>query len=141
MGRLIKNHLARLIVLAASVIQILASIEGFIWPKVFFDFLTSNLNGAVSPAPVLQSVNLALGLLGLALEYPLPRWTFIPLAGSALHRSIAARLAIYPLSATAAVLMYQSTNAALYLVLGCGVYLWGYSEGEVCLQLSSKSAS
>ena len=72
MGKLIKNHWARLIVLTASVYQLGASLEGFFWPKVFWDFLTTNLDGAVRPVPILQIVNLLCALFGIALEWPLP---------------------------------------------------------------------
>jgi hypothetical protein len=80
----------------------------------------------VKPYPILQSVNLLLGLLILAWEWPLG-----VLAGTALHRSIEARLVIYPLAATAASLLYQATNPALYYCIGVGAYFWAYSEGEV----------
>ncbi|GAQ45306.1 hypothetical protein AtubIFM55763_008715 [Aspergillus tubingensis] len=126
MGRLIKNHWARLIILTASAYQIGAAIEGFIWPKVFWDFMTLNLNGAVNPVPVLQILNLLLGLLGLAWEWPLKY-----VAGSLAHRSIEFRLIFYPLSALLSMLLYQGTDPALYYVIGIGVYFWAYSEGEV----------
>ncbi|KAF2091186.1 hypothetical protein K490DRAFT_22067, partial [Saccharata proteae CBS 121410] len=125
MGRLIKNHWARLIILSAAAYQVAAAIEGFFWPKVFWDFLTRNLDGAVEPVPVLQTLNLLFGLFGFAYEWPLR-----PLAGTSLHRSIEARLIIFPLSALTAVLLYQGTNAALYYIIGIIVYFWAYSEGE-----------
>jgi len=81
---------------------------------------------AVKPFPALQIINLILGLIGLAWEWPLK---FI--AGSNLHRSIEARLAIYPLNVVAALILYQGTNAGLYFLIGLGVYFWAYSEGEV----------
>jgi hypothetical protein len=77
--------------------------------------------------PILQIINLVFGLFLLAWEWPLGA-----LAGSSIHRSLEARLAFLPLSALAAILMYQSTNAALYQLIGLGVYFWAYSEGEVC---------
>jgi len=126
MGKLIKNHWARLIVLSAGFYQIAAAIEGFFWPKIFFDFLTKNLDGAVKPIPVLQIINLVFGILMVAWEWPLPL-----LAGSALHRSIEARLVFLPLTALAAALLYQATNPAIYYVVAMGVYFWAYSEGEV----------
>ncbi|KAL1988320.1 hypothetical protein VTN96DRAFT_10003 [Rasamsonia emersonii] len=126
MGRLIKNHWARLIILSAAAWQVGASIEGFFWPKVFWDFLTKSLNGAVKPIPVLQIINLILGLMGLAWEWPLK-----PLAGTLPHRSIVLRLLVYPLSALACALMYQSGDVAVYYVIGMAVYFWAYSEGEV----------
>jgi hypothetical protein len=37
--------------------------------------------------------------------------------------------------ALAAILMYQSTNAGLYYLIGVFIYFWAYSEGEVSLSL------
>lgn len=68
-----------------------------------------------------------MGLLGLAWEWPVGF-----LAGSGLHRSIEARLVIYPISALVALLIYQGTNAGLYYIVGMIAYFWAYSEGEVC---------
>jgi len=125
MGKLIKNHWARLIVLTAGVYQCAAAVEGFFWPKIFWDFMTKNLDAAVKPFPVLQIINLAMGIIMVAWEWPLGF-----LAGSAMHRSIEARLVILPLTSLAAVLLYQGTNAALYYAIGLMVYFWAYSEGE-----------
>ncbi|KAG5926515.1 hypothetical protein E4U53_003071 [Claviceps sorghi] len=126
MGRLIKNHWGRLIILTAAAYQVVAAIQGFFWPKVFWDFLTKNLDGAVKPIPILQTLNLLFGLGMLALEWPLKL-----VAGSSLHRSLEFRLAILPLTALASILMYQSTNSAIYYVIGMVVYFWAYSEGEM----------
>lgn len=181
MGKLIKNHWARLIILTAAAYQIAASISGFFWPKLFWDFLTTNLDPAVRPIPILQIINLLLGLLGLCWEWPLPLFTTaatstrlhnnhnaaaaaasyshasqttthkrgpkhassntsppktpskVTTALAAMHRSIEARLFIYPLSSLAALLLYQGTNAGLYYIIGMGVYFWGFSEGEVVM--------
>jgi hypothetical protein len=126
MGRLIKNHWARLIILASAVYQVAAALEGFFWPKIFWDFMTKTLDGAVKPIPILQTLNLVFGLILLAWEWPLGF-----LAGSGLHRSLEARLAFLPLTALSAALLYQGTNAAIYQVIGLGVYFWAYSEGEM----------
>ncbi|QUC18733.1 uncharacterized protein UV8b_02974 [Ustilaginoidea virens] len=126
MGRLIKNHWGRLIILTAAAYQVAAAVEGFFWPKVFWDFLTKNLDGAVKPVPILQTINLLSGLGMLALEWPL---SFV--AGSSLHRSLEFRLAILPLTALSSILMYQSTNPAIYYLIGMFVYFWAYSEGEM----------
>jgi hypothetical protein len=131
MGKLIKNHWARLIILTAAAYQIAAALEGFFWRKVFWDFATKNLDGAVKRVPVLQILNLLLGIAGLFMEWPL--WL---VAGSSVHRSIEARLVVYPLSALLAVLLYQATNPAIYYLVGVGVYFWAYSEGEVCRPFS-----
>ncbi|KAL6858523.1 hypothetical protein J3F83DRAFT_717665 [Trichoderma novae-zelandiae] len=130
MGKLIKNHWARLIMLTAAAYQIGAAIEGYFWPKIFWDFLTKSLDAAVKPAPILQTINLVFGLLMLALEWPLPL-----LAGTSIHRSIEFRLAMLPLTALACLLMYQSTNPGIYYLIGMGAYFWAYSEGEIiCAQ-------
>lgn len=134
MGKLIKNHWARLIILTAAIYQCAAALEGFFWPKIFWDFLTKNLDGAVKPFPILQIINLLFGLFGLAWEWPLK-----PLAGTSLHRSVEARLVVYPLSALAAALLYQATNPALYYCIGMGVYFWAFSEGEVSPTTPKKS--
>ncbi|KAI1631558.1 hypothetical protein F4809DRAFT_163152 [Biscogniauxia mediterranea] len=126
MGRLIKNHWARLITLTAASYQVAAAIEAFFWPKIFFDFLTKTLDPAVKPAPVLQIINLLMGLAVLAWDYPLG---FI--AGSSIHRSLEARLAAFPLMALASVLLYQGTNAAIYYLTAMVIYFWAYSEGEI----------
>jgi hypothetical protein len=63
----------------------------------------------------------------LAWEWPLGF-----LAGTAIHRSIEARLVALPMSALVAALIYQATNPAIYYTIGMGVYFWAYSEGEVC---------
>ncbi|WEW61552.1 hypothetical protein PRK78_007042 [Emydomyces testavorans] len=126
MGKLIKNHLARLIVLTAAVAQLTAGIHGFFWPKIFWDFITKNLDAAVKPIPVLQIFNVVFGLIGIALE-----WPFKPIAGTMIHRSIEVRLLLLPMSALAAALLYQGTNPAIYYIVGMIVYFWGYSEGEV----------
>lgn len=126
MGKLIKNHWARLIVLTAAIYQMAAALEGFFWPKIFWDFLTKNLDGAVKPFPVLQIINMVLGIVMLAWEWPLGL-----IAGTALHRSIEARLVILPLTALAASLLYQATNPAIYYTVGMVVYFWAYSDGEI----------
>ncbi|OAA39739.1 PRO41 protein [Metarhizium rileyi] len=112
--------------LTAAAYQVSAAIAGFIWPKIFWDFLTTNLDLAVKPIPVLQTVNLVFGLGMLALEWPL---SFV--AGSNLHRSLEFRLAIIPLTALSSLLMYQSTNPAIYYLIGMVVYFAAYSEGEM----------
>lgn len=45
-----------------------------------------------------------------------------------------ARLLWLPLASLSAVLLYQGTNAALYYLIGVGIYFWAYSEGEVSLK-------
>jgi len=112
--------------LTLGIDQVAAALEGFFWPKIFFDFLTKNLDGAVKPFPILQIINLVFGLFMLAWEWPLG-----VIAGTALHRSIEARLVVLPMASLVAALLYQATNPAIYYTIGLVVYFWGYSEGEV----------
>lgn len=88
---------------------------------------TKALDPAVKPFPILQICNIIAGIFGLCWEYPLP--FLIP--NTALHRSIAARLAIYPISILLAALTYQGTNAAIYYIVGLIVFFWGHTEGEI----------
>jgi len=68
-----------------------------------------------------------MGIIGVCWEYPLP--LLIP--NTAFHRSIAARLVIYPISVLCAALLYQGTNAAIYYLVGIVVYFWAYTDGEI----------
>ncbi len=106
--------------------QIAASIEGFFWPKFFFDFYTKNFDTAVKPIPILQTINLVLGIMTVAYEWPL-RYV----AGTALHRSIEVRMMWLPLVSLSSVLLYQATDPALYYLVGLAGYFWAYTEGEV----------
>lgn len=126
MGRFVKNHWARLIVLTAAFYQVAAALEGFFWPKVFWDFLTKNLDVTVKPFPYLQIINLVFGLGAIAYEWPLK---FI--AGTAIHRSIETRLVFLPLYSLAALLMYQSTNPGIYYIVAVVAYFWAHCDGEI----------
>jgi len=127
MGKLVKNHLARLIVLTAASYQFAAGIHGMFWPKVFFDYWTRSLNALVHPVPILQTLNVISGLLMLAWDYPIP--FLIP--GSSLHRSIMARLVFLPMAIVLSLFLYQATNPAIYYTIAWIIYFWAYSEGEV----------
>ena len=111
--------------------HIAASLEGFFWPKFFFDFLTKNFDKAVKPFPILQIINLILAIITLTYEWPLKY-----VAGGAIHRSMELRMMWLPLMSLSAVLMYQATNPAVYYLIGLFAYFWAYTEGEVS-QLSS----
>jgi hypothetical protein len=126
MGKLIKNHWARLVVLIASAIQIGGSIEGFIWPKVTFDFFTHSLNGLVKPFPIIQTLNLALGTTVLAWEWPLGL-----LADTMLHRSIHARLVVFAICAVTSMFLYQAHSSAIYYLMGFYGYALALAEREV----------
>ncbi|KUJ15215.1 uncharacterized protein LY89DRAFT_587813 [Mollisia scopiformis] len=125
MARLIKMHLARLIVLSAATYQIAAALEGFFWPKIFWDFMTDNLNGLVKPVPALQMINLLFGIGIIVLELPLG-----VIANTWLQRSVRFRVFILILSSFASVLLYQGTDPAIYHLIGASLYLWAHYTGE-----------
>ena len=106
--------------------QIAAAFEGFFWPKIFWDFATTNLDPVVKPVPILQLLNLFFGIFTLAFEWPLGFFK-----GKSFHRAVETRLVMYPLFALAALIMYQSTNPGIYYIIGLIAYFWAYSEGEV----------
>jgi hypothetical protein len=126
MGRLIKNHWARLVIIIAAAVQVGGSIQAFFWPKVTWDFFTSAINMLVKPYPILQISNLGLGVIVLAWEWPLSI-----LAGSMLHRSIPVRLVVYAISALFSLCLYESHNAFVYYMLGIYGYALALIEHEV----------
>jgi len=83
---------------------------------------------------VLQIVNLVVAFISLAYEWPLKY-----LAGTTLHKSIEVRMMWLPLASLVSVLLYQATNPALYYLIGCGVYFWAYTEGEVSCEIICES--
>lgn len=136
MGKLIKSHLARLLTLAAAVYTIAAAIHAFFWPKVFYDFLTLNLNTLVKPVPILQVVDLILGICVFWLEWPLPFPYYLKI-----HPSIELRLAVYPGVALCAALLYQGSDPALWFLIATALWFWAYIEGEVSLHSEHTRAS
>ena len=52
------------------------------------------------------------------------------IAGTWVHRSIHARMVVYPMAAMSSILLYQATNPAIYYCIGMGAWIWAYAEGE-----------
>jgi hypothetical protein len=119
------SHVATFQILTIAV-QIAAALEGFFWPKILFDWLTTNLDKAVKPVPILQIINQIFGICTLLFEWPIK-----PIAGSSIHQSIEFRLMLFPLLALAAFVMYQSTNAGIYYIVAEIIYFWAFYDGEV----------
>lgn len=89
--------------------------------------MTKSLDGIVKPFPYLQLLNVAFAMVVIALEMPIHC-----IGGSLLHRHIQTRIVIIPMATLPAILLYQTTNAALYYILAMSIYIWGYCQGEVC---------
>ena len=58
-------------------------------------------------------------------------WPSKDIVGTALYKSIMARLVMLLIAGLAAMMLYQATNSAIYYGIALVVYLWGYCEGEV----------
>ncbi|KAI9651911.1 MAG: hypothetical protein M1831_007491 [Alyxoria varia] len=129
MGKLIKNHLARLMVMVAAVCHFAATIHCFLWPKTLWDRFTLLLDDSVKPVPILQTINLISCLSILMIDFPFPaRWV----AGTGAHRSFELRLlGLYPAATLLSGLMYQGAEAAGFYVIAWAVWFWAFSEGEV----------
>lgn len=164
MGKLIKNHLARLFTLTAATCilephpllpcrfpscyvhrltrpfsspldHLYTSILSFFWPKLLFDFLTTTLNPLVKPIPYLQIANTVISLLLLAFEYPLP-FIFTNNVLKTWHARIETRLVVtLPLAMWTSVLGYQTYGAAIGYFCAWVVWWMGFVEGEVSERL------
>lgn len=88
--------------------------------------MTKNFDSAVKPVPILQTINLIIGIISLVYEWPLK---FV--AGTSIQQSMEVRLMWLPLASLSSLLLYQATNPALYYFIAIGVYFWAYTEGEV----------
>ncbi|KAH8747963.1 PRO41 protein [Diaporthe sp. PMI_573] len=108
--------------------QLAAAVLGFFNPKVFFDFATKRLDIIVRPVPILQTVNLMLSLLIIAIEMPVQRTV-----GKAIKNSFKARFIAIPIIACLAMLQYQAADSAIYYLIGLSLYISSYYQGEVCL--------
>jgi len=127
-----------------------AALWGFFFPKAFFDMFTPYIfplqpdwlnrifNFLVAPIPIVQIFNLLAGIFVLSIEWPLPFLKDTPL-----HKAFVHRFVVYPIFALMALLQYQATNAAFYLLIGtayailnaddwwCRVYMQAWFEREI----------
>lgn len=108
--------------------------------KFFWDFVGGILRdpGGIQPSPrarvfiaiivkvpFIQIMTMIVGLLILALEWPLP-----PLKGTRLHRSIPLRVVLLSFQSSLALLFYQGTNASLYSLIAVTLYIRALNRGE-----------
>jgi len=109
--------------------------------KFFWDFIGGTVHkpGGIQPspnvdlfitlivrAPVIQIFAMIVGLIIIALEYPLP---FIK--GRAIHRSIILRIVMLVFQTSLCILFYQGTNAAIWSLIAAGCYTRAQVLGEV----------
>ena len=84
----------------------------------------------VSPVPILQSVSTIVGLLGVINEFSKPICRFLSSHKLRFLQNIPFRCVIYILALGPAFIQCQSSQAVPYLVIGIGMYIWGFCEGE-----------
>jgi len=140
MGNLVWHEYARLVTLTASIYTIWAGIWGSIYRKFFWDFVGGTLKdpgGIQAPArdamfitiivkiPIIQAAAIAMGIVMVALDYPLPF-----LKTTTLYRCIALRIPLLLVQAALAVLFYQGTNGAIWSLLACLAYVRAVALGE-----------
>ncbi|KAF8340900.1 hypothetical protein F5887DRAFT_978322 [Amanita rubescens] len=123
MGKLIWHQYARYVSIVASFSAVWASYFGFFYRKFFWDFFGGILRnpGGLQPSPglgifimliveypVVQSIAMALGLIIIALEYPLP--IFKPWS---IYRSFFLRILLLSLQFFFGTLYYQGAHPAI----------------------------
>ena len=155
MGKLVKTRLARLMMSAAlldlfwsgrySPSNEALTSDGFF--RILRHFLKSAKQGlgndnfvnaadaryshiTVSPVPILQIVNTIVGLLGVMNEFSEPINRFLSSHKLRFLQNIPFRCVIYILALGPAFIQYQSSQAVPYLVIGTGMYIWGFCEWE-----------
>jgi len=87
-------------------------------------------------APIVQIFNIVLGMITLALEWPIPGF-----ADSSVQRSHIAKSAFYFLCSFFAILVYQSVDSSLYYLTALALYLRAESLGEITPLASTRKSS
>jgi len=140
MGKLAWHDLAHLVALTSGTYLLWSSIWGIFYRKFFWDMIGGTLgpHGLIPPpssaffidiivkAPVLQILNIILGLLTIAIEWPMPGF-----ANTAFQRSHIGKSGFYFLCSFFAILVYQSVDSAGFYFVAIGMYLKAHSLGEV----------
>jgi len=140
MGRLVWHDLAHLVALTSGTYLVWASIWAIFFRKFFWDMIGGKLgpHGIIPPAsdaffidiivnaPILQILNIVLGLITIAIERPLPGFR-----GTGFARSHVAKAVFYFFCSFTAILVYQSVDSALYYLTAMTMYLRAQSLGEI----------
>jgi len=141
MGNLIWHEYARYVAITASIYTCWSALYAFVYRKFFWDFvggIVRDPGGVQAPpgsavfitliikTPVIQSFAMILGLLVLALEFPIP-----PVKPLAIHRSFALKIVLLLFQTFLTILYYQGTNAAIYSFIAALCYTRAQVLGEV----------
>ncbi|ORY73840.1 hypothetical protein BCR35DRAFT_333553 [Leucosporidium creatinivorum] len=150
MGVFILHQWGRLLALTSGCFVVWAGLWGLFYRKFFWDMLGGTVGpaGLVPPpsakffimtivdAPIFQIINIANGVLTLALEWPLP---FI--VGTAMHRWLMARAVFYFWSAFFAMFPYQTIDAGVFYLITSIVFARAAQIGESVASKEVQTAS
>ncbi|KAJ3827293.1 hypothetical protein F5880DRAFT_1538483 [Lentinula raphanica] len=142
MGNLVWHDLGRFISITASIYAVWSGFFGIYYRKFFWDFVGGTLRdpGGLQPAPgaavfitlivkapIIQILAMVLGMMMVALEYPLP----VVKARLAVYRSFVVRIVLLFFQSFLCILYYQGTNASLWSLIAIGCYTRAQLLGEV----------
>ncbi|KAJ3724846.1 hypothetical protein FB446DRAFT_657681 [Lentinula raphanica] len=142
MGNLVWHDLGRFISITASIYAVWSGFFGIYYRKFFWDFVGGTLRdpGGLQPAPgaavfitlivrapIIQILAMVLGMMMVALEYPLP----VVKARLAIYRSFVVRIVLLFFQSFLCILYYQGTNASLWSLIAIGCYTRAQLLGEV----------
>jgi hypothetical protein len=141
MGNLVWHSYARFVSITASVYAVWAGFWGLFYRKYFFDFVGGTLRdpgGMQAPTsaapfvaiivrvPLVQIIAMTLGLILLAMDYPLPL-----IKEYAIHRSLVVRIVLLLFQVFVNILYYQGTNAAIWSFIAAICYWRAVARGEL----------
>jgi len=140
MGNLIWHQYARFVAITGSIYAVWSGLFALVYRKFFWDFvggIVRDPGGVQAPpasavfitlivkTPVIQSFAMVLGLLILAIEFPIP-----PVKPLAIHRSFALKIVLLLFQTFLCILYYQGTNAAVYSFIAALCYTRAQLNGE-----------
>ena len=110
----------------------IAAVQGFFWPKIFWDFTTRRLDKIVTPVPLLQTLNLITAMFVIMWQMPFPC-----LASVAFHRRMVALCVLLPCAFLFSALLYQGTEPAVFYLVSFVLYFLAYKDQELHFDSSS----
>lgn len=140
MGNLIWHEYARYVSITASVYAVWSAFWAFFYRKFFWDFVGGTLRdpgGLQAPpsaapfiaiivkVPIVPVLAMIVGMILLALEYPMPMFKTL-----GIHRSFVFRIVMLMVQAALTILYYQGTNAAIWSLIAAFCYTRAVSYGE-----------
>jgi len=141
MGNLIWHEYSRLVSIAASVYAVWAAFFGLFYRKFFWDFVGGTLRdpGGIQPSPnaavfiavivrvpLVPIFTMILGMIILAIEFPLPM-----IKKFSFYRNFLVRIVLLLFQVFLTILFYQGTNAAIWSLIAAICYARAVMLGEI----------